>query len=271
MPELPEIVLRAREMDAELTQRTFARAELYQPKCVNLPPAEFAERVVGATIQGASHRGKWMFVHLGQQELLLNLGMGGEILFHRPDEPLPEKLQALFTFTDGSHLSLHFWWFGYIHLVAQAELPQHKMTAGLGLDPLSDAFTVEALTGLISGRKTRIKSILLDQNQIAGIGNMYSHDILFRARLHPLRLANSLTAEETAALLRSIRETLQGAVDLGGTHWEQNLYGQGGSFDMDCLLVGYKEGQPCPACGTTVVKIKTGSTASFICPACQTL
>jgi formamidopyrimidine-DNA glycosylase len=197
--------------------------------------------------------------------------MGGEILLHAPSEPLPDKIQAAFSLDDGARLSFHFWWFGYIHLMPNDRLAEHKMTAELGVDPLAPAFTIEALAALLNGRRTRVKSLLLDQKVIAGIGNMYAHDVLFRARLHPDRTANTLSPDEIEALWLGIHDTLQMAVDLGGAAHEQGLHGNRGSFGMEHLLVGYKEGQPCPFCGTTIVKIRTGSTQGFICPQCQAL
>ena len=270
MPELPEILLRASEIDKELTNKVVTTVNLFQPNCLNISPEEFKGRIVGQRIEEASYRGKWIIVRLTHHYLLLHLGMGGEILYHAPGECLPEKLQASFGFADGSWLSLHFWWFGHIHLVPLEDLNRHEMTARLGMDPLCDDFTPVALRDLVVDSRMRIKSLLLDQKRIAGIGNMYSHDILFRAGIHPTRTAKSLSEQECHALWQAIRDTLVKAIEVGGTHWEQNLYGQRGSFDVSCLLVGYKEGQPCPVCGTAIAKINVGNTTSFICPSCQT-
>jgi formamidopyrimidine-DNA glycosylase len=100
---------------------------------------------------------------------------------------------------------------------------------------------------------------------------MYAHDILFRARVHPLRPANSLSEQEVGVLWQAMRDEMQEAIALGGARWEKDLYGHEGRFDLANLLVGYKEGQPCPVCGTAIAKIKTGSTTGFICPSCQAL
>ncbi|MHB1293986.1 MAG: Fpg/Nei family DNA glycosylase [Anaerolineae bacterium] len=271
MPELPEILLRARELDAELAGRTIADATFYQPKCLNLPPGDFTATLRGQRVHAVRHHGKWLLVRLDTHYLLINLGMGGEILYHSPAATLPEKVQAVLHLSDEARISLHFWWFGYIHLVADERLAEHAMTVSLGIDPLSEAFTPQALGALLAGRRKRVKTILLDQTQIAGIGNMYAHDILFRARIHPDRPACSLRAAKVAALHAAIQETLQSAIAQGGAFWEQNLYGVVGGFDMAHLLVGYKEGQPCPACGTPILKVKTGATSGFLCPTCQIL
>ncbi len=269
MPELPEIVWRAAEIDAELRGKRIVEAHLLQEKCLNLAPEAFKEAVLGETFAGARYRGKWVVAELSDHTLLLNFGMGGEMLLHRDGESLPGKLQAWFGLDDGSRLSFHFWWFGYIHIVPTHRLSEHDTLARLGVDPLSAEFTPAALSVLLTGTRRRIKTVLLDQAAIAGIGNMYSHDILFRARLHPDRPANSLAPAEIEALWHGIRDTLQTAIDLGGSSHERNLHNEYGGFGMEHLLVGYKGEQPCPACGAEILKIKTGSNSAYICPACQ--
>jgi formamidopyrimidine-DNA glycosylase len=142
------------------------------------------------------------------------------------------------------------------------------MTASLGLDPLNEEeYTYDNFTALLVKKKCGIKAFLMDQTKLAGIGNVYVQDILFRSRLHPNRKINNLTEPERAKLFTVIRENLQLATERGGLQYERDLYGQSGRFND--FLVGYREGQVCPACGTTIVKIKTGSTATYICPQCQ--
>jgi formamidopyrimidine-DNA glycosylase len=271
MPELPEIVLRAREVERELRGRTILSAQLMQPKCLNLPAEEFAAQLQGERFGAATHRGKWIVANLERHHLLINLGMGGDLLLHEPDEALPEKkLQAVWELEGGARLSFRFWWFGNIHLVPRGELATHPQVGKIGPDPLAADFTVERLAALLGKRKS-VKTILLDQTQIGGVGNMYAHDILFRARLHPERKANTLSPAEVSGLWQALRDELRMALDLGGSRWELGLRGQGGQFDTTHFLVGYREGKPCPTCGTAVAKIKTGSTAGFICPECQPL
>lgn len=269
MPELPEIVWRAREVHEHLRGRRIVRTEVFQPKCLNIPADEFRRRLQGEEFQEATYRGKWVVARLREHDLLLNLGMGGELLLHGDADDLPPKLQALITLHDGARLSLHFVWFGYLHLVPHDGRETHGMTGNLGMDPLASGFTTESLGRMLASSRTRLKALLLDQTKIAGIGNMYAHDILFRARLHPNRKANTLSPGEVAALVLGLRDTLELAIALGGSRWEKGLLGQPGGFDMPHLLVGYKESQPCPACGAAILKIRTGSTASFICPECQ--
>jgi formamidopyrimidine-DNA glycosylase len=266
MPELPEITILAHQMKRELGGKTFTGLEVLQPKCLNVPPDVFVEALSGAQLLDVTHHGKWLFVETSQGWLLLNLGMGGEILLTTRDT-LPEKYRLVFDFDDNTCLAVNFWWFGYAHFVA--ELADHSPTAQLGPDILS--LTLDQFRELLEGRRGGIKSFLLNQRCIAGLGNVYVQDPLFKVGIHPLRPINTLDDDEIAALWQAIRETLQESIDLGGSAWERDLHGEKGRWDESYLLVGYREGQPCPVCGTTVVKIKTGSTSGYVCPVCQPL
>jgi formamidopyrimidine-DNA glycosylase len=195
-----------------------------------------------------------------------HLGMA-RIAASAPGGAMPDKIQASFDLDNGRDFRYTFG----VRLYPLGAHDRPNTTWWCARRRFLYRVSPGALRQIIAGRRTRIKSLLLDQSVIAGIGNFYAHDVLYRARLHPLRPANTLGDSEIEALWRGIRETLQVSINLGGAKFEQNLYGQGGRFDAVQLLIGYKEGQPCPACGATIAKIQTGSTAGFICPSCQTL
>lgn len=266
MPELPEITVLARQMKAELVGKTIDGTEVLQPKSLNLPREAFVEAVAGSRLLDVSHHGKWVLVETTQGWLLLNLGMGGEILLTTRDT-LPEKHRLIFDFDDGAALAINFWWFGYVHY--SDDPTNHPMVSKLGPDILS--LNQDKFSELLRGRRGGIKFFLLNQSRIAGIGNVYAQDPLFKAGIHPLRPIPTLSEADVAALWRALTETLQESIKHGGSAWELNLYGEKGGWDERYLLVGYQEGQPCPVCGTTIEKIKTGSTSSFICPQCQPL
>jgi len=124
---------------------------------------------------------------------------------------------------------------------------------------------------LLRGRRGAIKQFLLNQKNLAGIGNAYIHDILFLAKLHPFRAIPTLSGREIKALHKAIVDIFSKSIKLGGAFWEYNIYGRKGRYDAECLLIGYREGKPCPVCGTSVEKIRTGSTPGFVCPKCQKL
>ena len=265
MPEQPEMVARAREMQA-LVGKTIVGVEVAQPKCLNIPAEAFEDSLTGAQILAVTHRGKWVLVETSRGWLLLGLGMGGEILLTRRSA-LPEKWRLVFDFDDQTCLALNFWWFGYAHFVR--ELGEHTMTAVLGPDAWG--MSLEDFRVLLHGRRGGIKAFLLNQKRIAGIGNVYVQDPLFKAGVHPLRKIDSLTEGEVESLWRALQQILAESIDLGGSQWELNLYGQRGGWNESHLVVAYQEGKPCPQCSTLVEKIKTGSTSAYICPSCQPL
>jgi formamidopyrimidine-DNA glycosylase len=268
MPEYPEIYLLARQMQDALVGKTISGIEVLQPACLNVPVETFTAGLVGARLLGVTQRGKWLFVETAQGYLLLNLGMGGEILLTTRAQ-LPEKRRLIFDFADATCLAVNFWWFGYAHYVRPGELADHEMTAKLGPNILD--LSAEDMKARFRGQRARVKAILLDQARMAGMGNSYIHDVLFAARLHPQRVANTLTDDEIARLAAAIHDRLQLSIDKRGAFYEKDLYGQPGGFAMEDIIIGYRVDAPCPVCGTPIEKIKTGSTTSFICPRCQPL
>jgi formamidopyrimidine-DNA glycosylase len=268
MPELPEIASRAREMKRALKGKTITDIEIVQPKCLNVPPKKLVGALKGARFEDVAYHGKWIFARTTKGYLLLNLGMGGDMRIC-DRKTLPEKYQAVFDFDDGRSLSIRFWWFGYIHHAAEGKLDKHTMTAKLG--PNAVDVTKGEFREMLRGRKGSVKSLLLNQERIAGIGNAYIHDILFLARLHPNRKIDTLSDDEIDGLWQAIRDGLVPSMKKGGAFYERNLRGKRGRFVFDDILVGYREGQPCPVCRAKIVKMRTGSTSTFICPTCQPL
>ncbi len=269
MPELPEIHHLAGQMQRTLRGRRIQKVEVRQPKCLNVPARDFARLLTGRVIDRVTSRGKWIFVHLDPGvALLVSLGMGGDLLWHKPGAPAAERYQLKIDFADRSCLTIRFWWFGYAHALPAGKLGTHKMTHTLGLNPLDRAkFTYERFSALLAGRRGAIKALLMNQRNVAGIGNVYIQDILFLAGLHPNRPIPEITERERVTLHQAIVTNLTDAAKRGGLAYEKDLHGKGGGIKG--FLVGYREGKPCPRCHTPVRKIRTGSTASFICPRCQ--
>jgi formamidopyrimidine-DNA glycosylase len=270
LPELPEIVVLSDQLRGEVVGKTVVDAEVLQPKNLNGPVATFMEQVVGRRIMSVTAKGKWLFVGLSDGLfLLINLGMGGDLLHYASAEDLPETYKFRMGLSGGSGFTINFSWFGYIHLVDAEELTAHKMTGDLGLSPLDDGFTLSYFRELLRGRRAQVKSFLLNQRRVAGIGNVYIQDILFNAKLHPKRTIDTLTEVDVEALYQSMRYVLTRSVAMSGLAYERDFYGNEGGFSSDHFLVGYKTGQPCPTCSTPIKKIRTGSTASYICSSCQ--
>lgn len=268
VPELPEIVNLAKQIDETLRGKRIEKTEILQPKCLNLPPDQFEKLLKGKEIRGAYSKGKWIFLKLYPGViLLLNLGMGGEVLYFPEEKNLPQKYRLRINFHDRSLLTINFFWFGFLHAVKEKDLSGHSLTAPLGIDPLKKEFNLQNFQKLLKGKKGGIKSFLMDQKNIAGIGNVYIHDILFKAGLHPNRKIQTLKEKDIEVLFQVIKENLGKAAEVGGLVYEVDLFNSPGRFKD--FLVGYQEGKPCPNCGTPILKIRTGGTSSYLCPTCQ--
>jgi formamidopyrimidine-DNA glycosylase len=270
--ELPELTVLSQQMNKELAGKRVSMVEVSNPKCLNMPYEQFKKTVLGKTVHAVENKGKWLFIKLSSDHtLLFNPGMGADVIHFKAGDKLPEKYNIKFTLNDKSGFTIRVWWFCYLHLMPSDKVSEHKLTGKLGMSPLDKQFTLDHFKKLLSGKKGNVKTFLLDQKNIAGIGNVYIQDTLFGAKLHPQRAIMSLTDKEIEALYKSMQAVLKESIRLGGLAYEKDFYGNKGKFGMDQFKVGYKEGKPCPVCDTTIQKIKTGSTSTFICPKDQPL
>jgi formamidopyrimidine-DNA glycosylase len=253
-------------MQNALIGKRITHVDVLRPKCLNMSLDQFSDAIKNAQITNVTYRGKWILVVLSKGWLCINLGMGGEILLC-DRKTLPAKHCIIIDFSDSTCLAINFWWFGYAHFSADDPLKSHPMISKLGpniLDVTLDEFETQ-----VKSLRKQLKTVLLDQKIFAGIGNAYIHDILFFAKLHPIRLCNSLSPSEIKELFAAIHKGLEPSLKKSGAFYEKDLYGKPGGFTLDQIIIGYREGKPCPVCQSAVIKIKTGSTSSFICPNCQ--
>lgn len=272
MAELPEITKLSGQMQDTLRGKTIKDILLLQEKCSNISSAEIRQRTAGAVITGVRNKGKWILTCLDNGEyILLSLGMGADVIYYEDEKNEPEKYQIKVMFNDGSGYTARFWWFGKFLVTAEEQLSSEPNTKDIAMDPFDSGFTGEYFASLLRGKKSQIKSFLMDQKNVGGIGNMYMHDILFKSGLHPQKKIPDITGQDIQALYRSILDVLNLSRKKGAFSYESDFFGQKGGFGTDDFLVGYKENKPCPSCGTAIINIKTGSTSSFICPVCQKL
>ena len=268
MPELPEIVVIAAQMTETLINKKIKDVSISQPKCLNRHETDYQTKLPGKKITEIISLGKWIQMCLSAKaRLLINLGMGGELCYLKKNESPPPKTRIKITFTDNTGFYITFWWFGYFHLVLDDE--KHSMTDTLGPDPflLSESEFKE----LLHGRRGFIKSFLLNQKNLRGIGNFYIQEILFRARLHPLHPIPSLSVTKVKRLHKAIQTVFEESIHLGSSSYELDFFGKKGKYGLNNLSFAYREGSPCPRCGTRSRKLKTGSTTHYICPQCQKL
>ena len=270
--ELPELTILSRQMKKEIVGKRISKVEVANSKCLNMPFEQFQKTVVGKAIKSVEGKGKWLFIKLDSDDtLLFNPGMGADVIQFKTDDKLPEKYHIKFILNDKTGFTIRVWWFCYLHLMPKDKLGEHKRVAKLGITPLDKKFTLDHFKQLLSKKRGNIKGFLLDQKNIAGIGNVYIQDILFNAKIHPKRKIPTLNNLEIEALHNSIKMVLNESIELGGLAYEKDFYGKKGGYDKNHFRIAYKPGKPCPTCQTPIQKIKTGSTSSFVCPNCQSL
>ncbi len=268
MPELPEIVVIAKQMDETLREKTISAVQIFQPKCLNRAEGDFRKYLPGKEILQVKPLGKWIEIRCQKStRLLINLGMGGEVLYFENENDIPDKAKIIVRFDDGSGFFITLWWFGYFHLIFNGE--KNPMTDKLGPDALE--ISADEFEKILSGRRGNIKSFLLNQKNIRGIGNFYIQEILFRAKIHPLTPINFLSQNEITRLHTAIRDVLKRSIALGSSSYELDFFGKKGRYSLRELSFAYHENGTCPDCGTAAEKIKTGSNSQYICPQCQVL
>ena len=282
MPELPEVETVRRGLAPVLEGRVIAQARVNRPDLRFPLPDRMAERLTGARVLALRRRSKYILADLSTAEtLLIHLGMSGRMLvsgamlgdFHH-DHPAPQKHDhvvleieggARVTFNDARR-------FGAMDLMATETAEAHPLLAKLGPEPLGNAFDGAFLTAALAGRRTPIKSALLDQHLVAGLGNIYVCEVLYRAGIAPQRLAGDLTAAQAAALVPIIRDVLDEAITAGGSSLRDYRQADGElGYFQHAFRVYDREGQPCatPGCTGTVSRIVQSGRSSFYCPACQ--
>ena len=252
MPELPEVETVMRGLRARLEGRRIVQARLHRADLRWPFPPGLAETLRGATVLGFARRGKYILMRLsGGQSVLIHLGMSGRMLIdHRPTRAPGTHEHFVLEVDDGWHVGfVDPRRFGSIDVVATAAEAGHRLLAGLGPEPLDKAFNGSVLRQKLAGRRTPVKSALLDQRNVAGLGNIYVCEALFRARISPERLAGDIPAARVRVLVRAIRATLTEAIAAGGSSLRDYVQPDGelGLFQHAWKVYG-RGGQPCERC-----------------------
>ncbi|HEX2091607.1 MAG TPA: bifunctional DNA-formamidopyrimidine glycosylase/DNA-(apurinic or apyrimidinic site) lyase [Longimicrobiaceae bacterium] len=270
MPELPEVETIVRGLDRLVPGSRIREAEVIRPDLIEgEDAASFAEGLRGARIVRVARRAKNILVHLDSGLLVVNLGMTGRLLVRSPDDPPPTHLGVRLRLEDGRELDYHdVRRFGRLQrFTGEGWLRREE---ALGVEPLSDDFTAEHLYDLTRRSRVAVKTWLMDQRRVVGVGNIYASEALFRAGIDPRRHASSLTRPEAARLRDTVREVLQEAIDFRGTTLldYRDAQGESGAFAAR-LQVYDRAGEPCRVCGSPVERIVQGGRSTFFCPSCQ--
>jgi formamidopyrimidine-DNA glycosylase len=270
MPELPEVETVMRGLAGAIQGLRIERVLVRRGDLRHAMPEKFGATLTGARIEGFRRRAKYLLMRLDNGwSVLWHLGMSGRMLIG-PATNQPHE-HVVLDFNNGKRLGfIDPRRFGAIDLVATAEEDRHPLLARLGPEPLSAALTGKFLRDALAGKRTSIKAALLDQNLIAGLGNIYVCEALYRARIKPTRICSDLTSRDATRLAAAIKETLEDAIKAGGSSLRDYVQATGelGYFQHHWCVYG-KEGEPCPECAGApcpgVQRIVQGGRSSFFC------
>jgi formamidopyrimidine-DNA glycosylase len=276
MPELPEVETVRARLEPGLVGRRLERVEILDPRLTRpFDPGRVAAELEGERIAAVDRRGKYLLVRFESgRVLLIHLRMTGNLL-HGRDGGLPADdphRRAVVKLDDGSDVAYRdVRRFGTWLLVEPEELEPY-LGGRVGREPLERTFTTLRLAEALAGRRTPVKAAILDQRRLAGIGNIYADEALWRARIHPQRPAGELDADELKALHRGIRTALKAGIERQGATLRDYRTPDGGSGSMQHEFKVYgREGEPCERCGTPIEKIRAAGRGTWYCPNCQRL
>jgi formamidopyrimidine-DNA glycosylase len=278
MPELPEVEVVRRGLQAHVVGKTITAVRVHHPRAVRRHepgPSDLTARLLGARIGGTDRRGKYLWLTLdeGGTALVVHLGMSGQMLIGAVPRADHVRISALLD--DGTALSFADqrtfggWLLADLVTVDGSTVP--APVAHLARDPLDPRFDADVVVKVLRRKHSEIKRQLLDQTVVSGIGNIYADEALWRAKVHGARLAATLTRARLAAVLTAAAEVMRDALAHGGTSFDSlyvNVNGESGYFDRSLDVYG-REGEHCRRCGATIRREKFMNRSSFFCPKCQ--
>lgn len=283
MPELPEVETLRRDLDKEVVGRRIKHVEVTGLRSIRRHPdaGEFVSRLEGRKIAGVRRKGKYLVLALegpvpgGNDVLVIHLGMSGQLLRAKSaKEPLAKHTHVVITFNQGGQLRyVDPRTFGELFVTAADDMEKAvPELAHLGFDPLEDVMSWTRFSDMLHARHARLKSLLMDQQFLAGVGNIYADEILWGAGLRYDRLSDSLSSQEVRRLYRSLVETLQEAVKHRGSSLAdeqyRDLFGDVGDFQSQHKVYD-REGKPCRRCRSPIVRVRAQGRSTFLCEQCQ--
>jgi formamidopyrimidine-DNA glycosylase len=278
--ELPEVEVVRRDLEKDVIGRRIAAVEVRRMKNTkrvirrHKTPKEFRDRLVGHKVGRAERKGKYVLLHLDDGNVLVvHFGMTGRFLRGNKRLPLDNHTHVIVTFQTGGDLRfVDPRTFGEMFVTALDDLGKVKELAHLAIDPLESMFTWQQFSGALANRATKLKPLLMDQQFVSGLGNIYSDEVLFAAGLRHDRASEELSAQEVRRLYRAIQETVQEAIRFRGTTLGDDayvdLYGKPGEYQHELKVYG-RRGEPCRRCRTPIQVVKYSGRNSYFCPQCQ--
>ena len=270
MPELPEVETTRRGLAPHLVNQQIRTVVVRNPALRVPVPRGLAKRVAGTTIRAVERRGKYLLIDCGEGTLIIHLGMSGRLWLVEANAAIDTHDHFDLVLANGRIVRLRDpRRFGLVVWQAHSA-PEHPLLASIGPEPLSRDFDGACLHAATRNRSAAIKLVLMDSHVVAGVGNIYASEALFRARLNPKLPARRIARRRYDLLAEKVRETLEAAIAAGGSTLRDFVGGDGraGYFQNEHLVYG-RGGQPCFECGTPIKEIRQGQRSTFYCPFCQ--
>ena len=273
MPEMPEVETICRSLRHHVEGKLIKEVEISLPRLIKWPsPEDFRAIIVGRRIHRLERRAKYMLFDVTDGwVLVIHLRMTGRLFFRSADMPGDASARLVFHFSDGDALEyLDTRTLGTIYLLRENDLGRIYGLASLGPEPLSADFTVTYMVAELARKKAKIKTVLLDQRFIGGLGNIYVDESLALAGIHPERRANDLSEEEIERLHAAVNQVIEKGICAGGTTFRdyRDADGKSGAFQEELCVYGRK-GLPCPVCGAEIVRMEVAGRGTHYCPQCQ--
>lgn len=272
MPELPEVETVVRSLKDKVLNKKISKVKVFYESIIEYPSVDkFKEKLVNERINDITRRGKWIIFHLDEYYLLSHLRMEGKYNIKNKDDELEKHEHVCFEFTDNTELRYKDTRkFGRMHLIEKDELYERKPLNELGLEPWDEKLDNYYLKTKYKDKKNPIKTVLLDQKIIVGIGNIYADEILFKSKINPYKKASSLSNKDLDNIIKYTRETLNDAIKDGGTTIRTYTSSEGvhGRFQQN-LLVHNRLNEKCLICNTKIIKEVINGRGTYYCKKCQ--
>ena len=272
MPEKPEVITVARKLETKLINKRILNVEIFYDNIIEYPNvSDFKKNIINQQIHNISTRGKWIVFTLDDYYLLVHLRMEGKFFFRTKEDEKSKHEHVFFNLDDGTQLRYaDVRKFGKMMLIEKDKLYSMKPYNELGLEPWDESLTSDYLKDKYRNKSLPIKSVLLDQSIITGIGNIYADEILFLSRINPYTKAKDLTDKNRKDIIKNTIEVLNAAIEKGGTTIRSYTSEEGvtGIFQND-LLVHQRANEPCRVCKVDIKKVKIGGRGTYFCPNCQ--
>lgn len=272
MPELPEVETVKETLKRQVINKKIIDVKVYYPNIIEYPSVDdFKKQIVNEKINDIQRRGKWLIFCLDNYYLLSHLRMEGKYFIKDIDDDINRHEHVSFVLDDGKELRYQDTRkFGRMHLIKKDELYKRKPLNELGLEPWDKELTNEYLKDKYKNKKLPIKTVILDQSIIVGIGNIYADEVLFLSKINPLKKSYLLNNDELDNIISNTKITLEKAIEAGGTTIRSYTSSEGvhGRFQHS-LLVHNHEGDKCPVCNSIIIKIRVGGRGTYYCPNCQ--